>query len=291
MANDGVGDMVMSYRRAIDERISECVRAEYPRGFYQMMRYQLGIGEPGPVAELSHQRAQACPLLCVLTCHSVAGSGRDAIGAAAAIEMLVGWFQIHRDIEEHVPTSQGLPALWMQWGSPQAINTGDGMFSLAEEAILAAVKDPDCALTLTRELTEISLSHLEGRYRELTFQGRSSLPIEPRLEAIKLRSGALTGYSVWAGAVIGGAGDKAQHMLRCFGSELGTAWGIREEIERLNSLPGDKETGRTREPGSELLTDSASRYLNRGLDALRRADLSPSSERQLEALARELVEH
>jgi hypothetical protein len=99
------------------------------------------------------------------------------------------------------------------------------------------------------------------------------------------------GYSVWAGAVIGGAGDKAQHELRCFGSELGTAWGIREEIERLSSLPRDKDTAQTQNPGSGLLIDSASRYLNRGLDALRRADLGPSSERQLEALARELVEH
>ena len=51
---------------------------------------------------------------------------------------------IHDDIEDNSPTRRGRPSVWMLWGIPQAINSGDGMFTIAHLAI-DRLSDARCA--------------------------------------------------------------------------------------------------------------------------------------------------
>lgn len=302
MASERLIEDLIAYGQAINERISRFVTAKHPQGFYDMMRYELELDDTAPVSGPSISLAQACSLLCVLTYRAVAGQPSPnpeepalsrglsaAIDAGAAIELLTGWFHIHRDIEEESPTAGSRPSLSSRWGYAQAINTGDGMYPLAARAMLAAVDDPQLALTLIRELTHASLSYMEGRYRELTFKDRSNTPSEAYLEVAELTTGALMGYSAWAGAVIGGAGDKVQDELRRFGAELGAAYGI-QGIARGCSLREGEETDKVREVLSALPADIVGQRLDRGFTALQRADLGLSNQRQLEGFARQLVE-
>jgi len=47
-------------------------------------------------------------------------------------EILHNYTLIHDDIQDQSATRHGRPTLWKQYGIPQAINTGDALFSLAE---------------------------------------------------------------------------------------------------------------------------------------------------------------
>ncbi len=303
MASERLNEDLIEYRQAINERVSRFVTAKPPQGFYDMMRYELELDDAAPVSGPSMPLAQACSLLCVLAYRAVAGQPSSnleepalsrglsaAIDAGAAIELLTGWFHIHRDIEEETPTAGGRPSLSSRWGYAQAINTGDGMYPLAARAMLAAVDDPELALTLIRELTHTSLSYMEGRYRELTFKDRSNRPSEAYLEVAELTTGALMGYSAWAGAVIGGAGDKVQAELRNFGANLGIARGLREGILFPTARRAPDKTN-LRDAKDDPLSsgDSAGHYLETALDALERAAMAPSSRQRLAAFARECI--
>jgi geranylgeranyl pyrophosphate synthase len=308
MANERVSDMLVGYRRAINERVFQWVGAEHPRGFYDMMHYHLETVDSNQASTLSRPGAasvaQACSLLCFLTYQAVAGqpgSGRgsadEAIGAAAAIELLSGWFQIHRDIEEEIPAARDRPTLLTRWGYAQAINTGDAMFPLAARAMLAAIDDRTVALTLTRELTDIALSHMEGRYHELAFHdhrpGRpepSAETPEARLEVIELTTGALMGYSAWSGAVIAGASAGTQDKLRRFGANLGIACGLREEhMVPRTQIEAEEANPQRAVHDSPLPETTVSRYLDAALAALDQVAINPTGRQQLATFARECI--
>lgn len=303
MASEPLSEALSEYRRAINERVSRWIGRQHPQGFYDMMRYQLEPDDTVPASTPFELPGQACSLLCILTYRAVTGQPvpspglNAAIGAAAAIELLTGWFQIHRDIEEEIPIERGRPSLSSRWGYAQAINTGDGMFPLAARAMLEAVDDPTLALTLIRELTDTSLSYMEGQYRELTFNThgragseRSNVTSQERLEIIELTTGALMGYSAWAGGIIGGAGDGTQQDLRHFGAELGIAWGIQHSITGAPSRRETEVTGTAREAAPTLSPDASRQHVDRAVIALRRANLGLVNEGQLETVARELID-
>lgn len=301
MADESVDTILTRYERAINQEITRWIGAGHPSGLYDMMRYQLDL--VGGDLECNRHPPRPGSLLCVLTCQAVGGSEGEAIGAAAAIELLCGWFQIHRDIEEQTPASRAgqpgpgsRPALWTRSGYPQAINTGDGMFSLAGQVTLAAVDNPEIALALTRELTDTSLSHMEGRHRELALRGQqpaswrqASVTPETYLETIELTAGAVMGYSAWAGAVIGGAGEDTGNELRRFGAALGVAWRVRDEITSMHSRePLSTDTEPKMVLASLLDSGVIERSRDAAIAALHRANLGIAGSR-LEAFARELA--
>lgn len=294
MAEFRLGEVDTAYQRAIDEELVRWLgpQLQRPDGFYDMMRYQFGLVD----YDLSHPRQtderSIEPLLCLLACQAVGEHWRAAVRAAAAIELLAGWFQIHRDIEVHDPMVQGRSTLWARWGEPQAINSGDGLFPIAGLAILEAGSDAEISLALARELAQTAVTYMEGQYIDLTSAKRHDVTAEDYLTTLNLRVGALFGYSVWAGAMIAGAGEDARRELRSFGSELGLAWHIRHQVaarSRSNGTAMDSDQNQ-KELFPVLLTEiDARQHADLALAALQRAHLETAGLQQLEAFARELV--
>ena len=73
-------------------------------------------------------------MLCLLACSEVGGDPAQALPAAAGIELLHNFSLIHDDIEDGDEVRRHRPTVWKVWGMPQAINVGDGMFTLAFQA-------------------------------------------------------------------------------------------------------------------------------------------------------------
>ena len=97
--------------------------------FLGMIHYHMGWtdAELRPAGGNSGKRIR--PLLCLLSCAAAGGDWRQALPAAAAIEILHNFSLVHDDIEDNSPTRRGRATLWTLWGQPQAINTGDAMFA------------------------------------------------------------------------------------------------------------------------------------------------------------------
>ena len=118
---------------ALDQEIREVLRADGTRPdlFYGMLHYHMGWvdADLNPADVSSGKRIR--PLLCLLSCMAAGGDWRQALPAAAAIEILHNFSLIHDDIEDGSETRRGMTTVWKRWGVPRAINIGDAVFILA----------------------------------------------------------------------------------------------------------------------------------------------------------------
>jgi geranylgeranyl diphosphate synthase type I len=99
-------------------------------GVYEMARYHLGLDGSGAPAGKRMR-----PLLGLLAYASIAGDHRAALPGAAAVELGHNFSLVHDDIEDGDLERRHRPALWARHGIPQAINTGDMLFSLSRVAL------------------------------------------------------------------------------------------------------------------------------------------------------------
>ena len=75
------------------------------------------------------------PLLGLLAYQSIAGEYQRALPGAAAVEMGHNFSLVHDDIQDASAERRHRPALWTMTGVPQAINTGDTLFTLSRMAL------------------------------------------------------------------------------------------------------------------------------------------------------------
>src|SRR6185312_9207124 len=101
------------------------------------------------------------------------------------------------------PTRRGRPTVWTLWGEPQAINVGDGMFSLAHQAWLRAPlaeRDPARFLTMARAFEDTITALCEGQYLDMAGEGKLAVTSEAYLAMIGRKTAALMGTAAWVGA-------------------------------------------------------------------------------------------
>ena len=109
--------------------------------FYGQMHYHLGWVDTHLNPIQSNPGKLLRPTLLLLAYEEAGAWGlatnendtylRRALPAAAAIELTHNFTLIHDDIEDGDVERRHRPTLWKQWGIPQALNTGDGMFALS----------------------------------------------------------------------------------------------------------------------------------------------------------------
>jgi geranylgeranyl diphosphate synthase type I len=198
--------------------------------FSGMMAYQLGYVDRHfhPISSGTGKLFR--PLLCLLACEAVGGRWEDALPVGAGVELLHNFSLVHDDIEDRDPARRHRPTVWKVWGEPEAINVGDGMFALANRAILGALSGPHITLEVARAFQDTSLALTKGQYLDMSFETRETVSAEEYLYMITLKTGALIAFSAWSGASMGGAEETTRTALREFGHNLGKAFQIRDDI-------------------------------------------------------------
>ncbi len=242
------------YLAEIEEELKALLRtsSEELVHFYGMMQYHLGWvdREFHPLKADIGKRLR--PLLCLLTCQAAGGDFRQALPAAAALELLHNFSQIHDDIEDGDEERRHRPTLWRLWGIPQAINVGDGMMSLVYLS-LSKLWESDIRGEKVRDVTKVFLQMYrrlcEGQYLDISFEGRPEVTMEEYLAMIERKTAALFSSSTQIGAML--ATDDLQSIDSCllFGKNLGLAFQITDD---LLGIWGDPEV--TGKPvGSDIL--------------------------------------
>jgi len=87
----------------------------FPSDWYseiaEMIAYHLGWdGE-----ESGARGKRVRPLLTLLTCAAAGGDWRQALPAAAAIELIHNFSLVHDDIQDRSDTRRGRPTVWKRW--------------------------------------------------------------------------------------------------------------------------------------------------------------------------------
>jgi len=107
--------------------------------------------------------------LCIATARAFGASLDDAIGTAAAIELLHNALLIHDDIEDHSEQRRGRPTLHKLHGIPLALNAGDALSLLSMRPLIENIARIGArrAARVLEESERMAWESAEGQAMEL----------------------------------------------------------------------------------------------------------------------------
>jgi geranylgeranyl diphosphate synthase type I len=198
-------------------------------GLYEMVRYHLALDGSGASAGKRMR-----PVLGLLAYASITGEHRRALPGAAAVELGHNFSLVHDDIEDGDVERRHRPTLWTIHGIPQAINTGDTLFSLSRIALhrLTDLGFPDrTVLRLMRLYDETCLALCEGQYLDIAMSASDDLmSVDLYFDMIGRKTAALIAASIEAGAVLATEDDEVIARYRAFGWALGLAFQLNDDL-------------------------------------------------------------
>ena len=184
----------------------------------------------------------------MLACQAAGGEWKDALPAAAAVELIHNFSLIHDDIEDNGQLRRGRPTIWKIWGEAQAINTGDAIFALANTSLLnlAETVSPKAALEAGKLLHTTCLRLTQGQHLDIAFEDQDQVELETYWQMVGGKTAALLAFSLEGGALCAKVDPKTQVHYRDFGHYLGMAFQVQDDILGIwgeEELTGKSTTG------------------------------------------------
>jgi geranylgeranyl diphosphate synthase type I len=174
------------------------------------------------------------PCLVLASCEAVGGKAKDAIEAAAALELLHNFTLIHDDIMDRDKFRRNVKTVHMLWGEPIAIIAGDALFAKVFEALAANAGRLKLSSERTVELfdtiSRASFEICQGQALDMLFEGRRNITEAEYLNMIGSKTGALLEASNKVGALLGGGSPKEVKALAEYGRLVGMAFQIRDDL-------------------------------------------------------------
>ena len=220
---------------ALEQEMRSVLQADgtQPDPFWGMMQYHMGWVDTELQPANINGGKRIRPILCLLACQAAGGDWRQALPAAAAIELLHNFSLIHDDIEDASPTRRGRATVWKIWGVEQAINSGDSMFALAHLA-LSRLSDRGVAAAVVvqalRRFDETCVALTQGQYADMDFETRDEVSVAEYMAMIEGKTAVLIALSSELGALIAGANTSTIQHYAQFGHDLGLAFQVIDDI-------------------------------------------------------------
>lgn len=212
---------------------------------YRMMSYHLGWGNSSGNNQDTVLMQRNHGVACLAGCMVAGGDPKTALPAAASVEFLNGFCQIHDDVQSGRPKRQGRDVVWWVWGPAQAINAGDGMRALACMTILGLGNNgvSDTKIFKSVQLVDkASLELSEARFQELEDQERIDLSIKSYLTMAAGKSGTLYSCAMKLGAMAANADKNVVNALGTCGTKLGLSAQIYSDLLEIWPNAQDNET-------------------------------------------------
>ena len=166
--------------------------------------------------------------------------------AAAAIECIHAYSLVHDDLPcmDDDDLRRGLPTVHKKWDEATAVLVGDALQSFAFELLSRdeVHPDPNVRLALIRSLAAASGAKgmVLGQAQDIAAAGAQQTLTLDEITALQAnKTGALIGWSVEAGAILGGADSEP---LCRYANALGLAFQIADDI--LDEVGDEAKTGK-----------------------------------------------
>jgi geranylgeranyl pyrophosphate synthase len=182
------------------------------------------------------------PMLVFLCGHSTAGDA--LLRAAVAVELLHMATLVHDDVLDRAPLRRGRATVFAAGGRDAATATGDLLFSRAFAELAAAASEQ--AVT---DLSRASSALARGELMQRADAWSPDVSEERYLERCELKTARLFEAACRLGALLGKPGEAAADGLGRFGSRIGLAFQIFDDVLDVSGPP--ERTGKAR--GTDLL--------------------------------------
>jgi geranylgeranyl diphosphate synthase type I len=204
--------------------------APLTRPFYEMLTYHMGWSGEGAGPDAAGKRVRPLFVLLVVACYD--STWLHAAPVAAAIELVHNFSLVHDDIQDNSTMRRGRATVWKNWNMPQAINVGDALFVISNQALmdLSNRYTAQTVLRTARVIHDACLDLTRGQYLDMTYENRNDLSIEDYWKMIEGKTAALFSACTQVGAILGDADEQTIIQFRLFGRNLGLAFQIQDDI-------------------------------------------------------------
>ncbi len=207
-------------------------RLDIPRTkpFHEMLTYHMGWTGEGAGPDAMGKRIR--PLMVLLSTAASGGDWKLALPAASAIELVHNFSLVHDDIQDNSPTRRGRDTAWVKWGAPMAINVGDALFVMSNQAIIDLKENypAEIVVRAAEILNNTCLELTRGQYLDMSYEERTDLTVEDYWPMIASKTAALLSACCHIGSLLGSADDSKQEAYRSFGHYLGLAFQVQDDI-------------------------------------------------------------
>jgi geranylgeranyl diphosphate synthase type I len=220
-------------------------RLDQPRTkpFHEMLTYHMGWTGEGAGPEATGKRIR--PLMVLLTASACGANWQLALPAAAAVELIHNFSLVHDDIQDNSPKRRGRDTVWTKWGAPMAINVGDALFVMSNQATMDLKNNypAETVIRVAEILHNTCLDLTRGQFLDMSYEERADLKVEDYWPMISGKTAALLSACCQVGAVLGSAEEEKEESYRSFGHYLGLAFQVQDDI--LGIWGDEKVTGKS----------------------------------------------
>lgn len=211
----------------LEERIKGLSLPQEPARLYRPFEY---------IMEVGGKRIR--PLLLLVTCDMLEGDVREALDTAVAVETFHNFTLLHDDIMDNASVRRSRPTVNVKWDTNTAILSGDTMLIYAYKLL---ANSPYVAELLPL-FNDMSIKVCEGQQYDMDFESTDCVSREQYIKMIDLKTAALIAGSMTMGAVVAGASAHLQQQVYSFGTELGLAFQLQDDV--LDSFGDEKRLGK-----------------------------------------------
>lgn len=221
--------MLPAIEKELQEQVAR-LEARNTLPFHEMLTYHMGWTGQGAGREATGKRIR--PFIVLLATASTGADWKLSLPAAAAVELVHNFSLVHDDVQDNSDKRRGRPTVWTKWGVPMAINVGDALFVIANQAVMDLIKTHP-ASTVVRAATimhDTCLDLTRGQFLDMSYEERNDLGLEDYWPMIGGKTSALLSACTHIGALLGDAGEAEQEAYRQFGYHLGLAFQVQDDI-------------------------------------------------------------
>lgn len=243
----------------------QVARLDNPRTklFHEMLTYHMGWTGEGAGPEATGKRIR--PLLLLLCVSACGGNWQSALPAAAAVELVHNFSLVHDDIQDNSEKRRGRLTVWTKWGAPMAINVGDALFVMSNQAIVDLKQNypAEIVVRAAEILHNTCLDLTRGQFLDMSYEARDDLRVDDYWPMVAGKTAALLSACCEIGALLGGTDEARQESYRSFGHYLGLAFQVQDDI--LGIWGNEAMTGKS--AASDLVEGKNSLPVLAGLSA------------------------
>lgn len=205
------------FSQKITAGLAELRYGAEPETLYEPIRYIMALGGK-----------RIRPLLTLLGAHLFTDDLDAVLRPALATEVFHNFTLLHDDLMDQAPLRRGQQTVHEKWNPNVAILSGDVMLVRAYELFLDV--QAELLPTVLRKFSQTAAEVCEGQQWDMNFETETEVSIPQYLDMIRLKTAVLLGFCLELGALLGGAFAADADQLRQFGTKIGLAFQLRDDL-------------------------------------------------------------
>jgi geranylgeranyl diphosphate synthase, type II len=205
------------YKSYIIKEIANTKFPKDPADLYEPVKYILQLGGK-----------RMRPILSMMACELFSGDFEKATNAALGVEIFHNFTLIHDDIMDEAPLRRGKTTVHIKWDERIGILSGDRL--MIESYKKLAKYHPSLLPQILKLYNLTAIEVCEGQQMDMDHESMDNVSIDDYILMIRKKTAVLLGCSLQLGAIVGGASNQDALDLYDFGTNLGIAFQLQDDI-------------------------------------------------------------